>query len=602
MTLLIYIVAILFAASAIAITYGTETLKIWLQVSLGIYAVILCNVILRAIVMRLAEFIGFNDPRLEAYWPRLPWRPFQWMRKTILEKYERVFVMGKRSSGGFLPFLSTLLLRYRKGMLIYGRVLFLDFKWPQYAAEEISRHLTILGQTGGGKSNFLAKIIADTPNTASMFIIDPKGMFSATVLAAKKAAGMAVFVIDVLGIGVGNHSINPIRTIFELNELTGKDYTTIMVVGICLAIIPKQKFEKPFFHNKAVQIIAAMILHEISIDPDTNLVVICHRAFAGYVEQAGEVTKGQEMYLRAMAANPSYDGFISRIATEALSMDQRTYSNIMATATSPLLWLMHPQAKKFIVRHDVSLLDLKSNKRKVVIALACTPTAMRDEFAGYFRMMVFIVLKIMEFYKNPLDERTRIICEEMGTIGAINSLPEVWPLLRGYGGMGIGVVQELEGFKRYYPDHWRTILGNSDAVVCLQTEDPETLEHISKNYLGERTRTVKENGQKRSVTQRVMEPEQIKRYLSYQKGKGGRVIVGRAGKRPLKLYMPEYFRDCPVWSYEQDPEHSEPSGRAFGRSLVERFRVSSKAQSDKNYFTDDESKLLSIMQQRGVEK
>lgn len=597
MKLLVCIAAILFAVGAVAITFGVETLKIWFQISLGIYALILCNVVLRALVMAVAQFIGFNHPALEAYWPRLPWRPMQVVRKTILEKYERVFVMGKRSNGGFLPFLSTLLLRYRKGMLVYGRVMLLDFKWPQYAAEDISRHLSILGQTGGGKSNFLANLIAMTPNTASMFVIDPKSMFSNTVLAAKKAMGMAVFTVDVLGTGGAlTASINPIKTIFELNEVTGKDYTTIIVVGICLALIPKSKFEKPFFHNKAVEIVSAIILHEISINPDTDLVQICDRVFAGYAEHVETPTDAQEMHLRAMAANPSFDGFISRIATLALSMDQRTFSNIMATATAPLLWLMHPQTKKFIVRHDVSILDLKSNKRKVIIALACTPTAMRDEFAGYFRMMVFIVLKVMEFYKLELKERTRIIVEEMGTIGAINSLPEVWPLLRGYGGLGVGVVQELEGFKRYYPDHWRTILGNSDAVVCLQTEDPETLEHISKNYLGERTRTVKENGQKRSVTNRVMEPEALKRYLAYTKGKGGRVIVGRAGKRPLKLFMPEYFRDSPVFLYEQDVAHREPTGRAFGRSLVERFRAYWAAPITTQEFTDDDSKLLSVIE------
>lgn len=546
---------------AVSATLGIETSVFAYKVAGGVLAIIIANASLRFVVVKTALHFGIAHPLLESHWPRVPWRIFQRVHKAIIEKYEELFVMGKRSSSGFTPTLSTLLLKYSPDKIILGRARVWGWPWVQYVAEPISRHMMIFGQTGGGKSNYLASIIAFTPLTASIFLIDPKGFFSRTILAAKRAMGAAVYVIDVLGnTGIPSASINPIRTIFELNELTGKDYTTIMVVGICQALIPKEKFEKPFFHRKAIEIVAAMILHEITQDPDTDLVQICRRVFAGYADEAEELGDGEKMHLKAMAENPAFDGFISLIANRALSTDPKTLSNIMATATAPLMWLMHKQTKEFVIRHDVSLLSLKSNTRKVIISLACSPFELRTTFAGYFRMMIFIVLKIMELIPEKIEERTRIIFEEMGTIGAVEGLPEVWPLLRGYGGFGIGVVQEIEGLQRPYPDHWRTIMGNSDATVYFQTEDPQTLDHISKNVLGKKTLDYS--------TRAVLEPEQCKRFLSYTKGRGGNCIVARAGKRPLALKMVEYFRDCPVWLYEPDSEHDEPAGRAYGRSLL----------------------------------
>ena len=544
---------------------GIDTLFTYYKAISALIAIIAANAVLRFLFIKAAIRFGFVHPELEARWPRLPWRILQNVRKAIVEKYEELFVMGRRSSSGFTPTLSTLLLRYRADREILGRARVWGWPWIQYVCEPISRHMMVFGQTGGGKSNFIATLIAYTPLTASIFLIDPKGFFSRTVLAAKRRLGANVYVIDVLGnTGLPSASINPIRTIFELNELTGKDYTTIMVVGICQAIIPKEKFEKPFFYKKAVEIVAAIILHEISLNPDTDLVQITRRIFAGYAEHAEKVSDQQFMYFQAMAENPACDGFIATIAARALATDERTLSNIMATATAPLMWIMHQQSKEFLVRHDVSLLDLKSDTRKVIIALACSPFELRTTFAGYFRMMIFIVLKIMELVSGNLKERTRIIFEEMGAIGAVEGLPEVWPLLRGYGGYGIGVVQEIEGLRRPYPDHWRTIMGNSDATIFLQTEDPETLEHISKNILGKKT--------SKDKTRAVLEPEQCKRFLAYKKGRGGNCIVSRAGKRPLALRMVEYFRDCPVWLYEPDPEHEEPAPRAWFRAWLNERR------------------------------
>lgn len=605
MIFMLYLAAWIIAASTLIIFVGVDALLVWSRAMMTVVAAIVANALLRLLAVKLAQAFGFNHPFLERYWPRLPWRVLQRLRKAVIEKYEELFVMGKRSSSGFTPTLSTLLLRYRSSSVILGRARIWGFPWIQYVAEPISRHMMVFGQTGGGKSNYLASVIAYTPLSASMLVIDPKGFFSKTVLAAKKAAGASVYVVDVLGnSGIETASINPIRTIQELNDLTGKDFTTIMGVGICQAIIPKEKFEKPFFHRKAVEIVAGIILHEMTQDPDTDLVKICHRVFAGYADHTEDVTDGQVMYLREMAGNPAYDGFVARIAAMALSTDPKTFSNIMATATAPLMWLMHEQTKKFIVRHDVSLLDLKSDARKVIISLACSPFELRTTYAGYVRMMVYIVLKIMELVPGNLQERTRIIFEEMGTIGAIDGLPEVWPLLRGFGGFGIGVVQEIEGLRRHYPDHWRTIMGNSDATVFLQTEDPETLDHISENVLGRKTLKRKENGQKRSFVQPVLEPEQVKRFLAYAKGRGGNCIVARAGKRPLALKMVEYFRDCPVWLYEQDQEHREPDGRAWFREMLARVRSRSERPSlpPPQKFLTDQAKLDALLQSHRSER
>lgn len=584
--------------AAVNAALGIETSVLIYKIAGGVLAVIAANAALRFVVVKTASYFGLVHPLLESRWPRVPWRPFQHVHKRMSEWVNKNVSMGKKSTGGFLPLLSVLLMRYQSGQFAYGRARVFGVPWIQTVSENMERHFTVCGQTGSGKSNYTADLIANTPLDAPIFSIDPKKFFDRTVYEARRKRGGIVHTIAPLESCTA--SINPIQSIFELNRILDDDLTEILVIGICKAIIPKEAYEKPFFNNKAGQIIAATILHEISIDPNTNLVVIAERAFSGYSDEMDTISDGQKAYFVAMSQNPSFNGFIARIAASALSTDERTLSNIMATATAPLLWLLTSQAKRFMVHNDCFLTDLKHPTRKVTINLACPPHEMRTTFSGFFRMMVFLVTKFMELTPNHGGEKTRIIFEEMSTIGAIEGLPEVWPLLRGYQGLAVGVITEIESLRRNYPQHWQGILGNSSAIAWLQTNDNETLKYISEK-LGDRTIRYKENGQIRREDRPVLKPEDVGRFLAYEKGSGGNIIVTRAGRRPLALRLREYFRDSPIFLYEADHEHSEPWGRAFGRGLVERFRTDQASKKISQEFTDDDSKLLSVIEnQRGV--
>lgn len=577
-------------------TLGIEMAIFTGQIAGSVLAVILANASLRFVVVKTMGYFGLAHPAIESRWPRLPWRILQTLKKKGSEWFNKNITMGKKSSGGFLPVLSVLLMFNRPGHFAYGRARVFGLPWIQTVSEEMERHFTICGMTGSGKSNYTADLIANIPLEASIFSLDPKYFFDRTVYASRRLRGQTVHTVAPLLSSTA--SINPIQSVFELNRILGEDLTEILVIGICKAIIPKEAYEKPFFNNKAGQIVSAMILHEMSIDPDTDLTVIAERAFAGYSAETENLTDGQKAYLVAMADNPSFNGLISRIALAALSTDPKTLSNIMATATAPLLWLLTPQAKRFMVRNDCFLTDLKNPERSVTINLACPPHEMRSTFAGYFRMMVYLVTKFMELTPNHGGEKTRIIFEEMSTIGAIDGLPEIWPLLRGYEGLAVGVITEIQSLRRNYPDHWQGILGNSSAIAWLQANDNETLNYISEK-LGDRTIKYRENGQVRRNDRPVLKPEDVGRFLAYEKYKGGNVIVTRAGRRPLALRMREYFRDSPVFLYEADHEHSEPRGRAFGRSLVERFRAKRARLPEQESIQSDESKLLALMQGHG---
>jgi len=71
----------------------------------------------------------------------------------------------------------------------------------------------------------------------------------------------------------------------------------------------------------------------------------------------------------------------------------------------------------------------------------------------------------------------------------------------------------------------------------------------------------------------LMYAEQIRRFLDPARG---RVIVTRAGKRPLRLKIAKYFEELPVTAYDPDPQHRERLLRRFTRFLIGKLRKPNK--------------------------
>ncbi len=146
------------------------------------------------------------------------------------------------------------------------------------------------------------------------------------------------------------------------------------------------------------------------------------------------------------------------------------------------------------------------------------------------------------------------------------SLEIAAPVLRSYGVQLLLVSQDIGHVRAVYPNTWETFFSNADAVFWMACDHEETLAYLTK-VLGTMTHREQVKGA-RQPTERerpVMYAEQIKRFLDPARG---RVIVTRAGKRPLRLKIAKYYEELPVTAYDPDAAHREKWLRRITRFLV----------------------------------
>lgn len=156
--------------------------------------------------------------------------------------------------------------------------------------------------------------------------------------------------------------------------------------------------------------------------------------------------------------------------------------------------------------------------------------------------------------------------DEFPSQGHNKSLQTAAPVLRGYGVQLLLIAQDIGHVRAEYPDTWESFLGNADCVFWMGVNHDETVRYLEK-VLGTTTHREKVKGATKPIERErpVMYGDQIRRFLNPARN---RVIVTRAGKRPLRLKIARYFEELPVWAYDPDPDHREALLRRITRYLI----------------------------------
>lgn len=165
-----------------------------------------------------------------------------------------------------------------------------------------------------------------------------------------------------------------------------------------------------------------------------------------------------------------------------------------------------------------------------------------------------------------------IIVDEMPSQNYNAIFEIILAVLRSYGGIFLGISQNIELMKKIYPTSWATFSGEADAVFWMATNHDDTAAHLSQ-ILGKKSHVEKDNysGRKTYREVAVMDADQVKRFLSPD---SGNLIVTRAGMRALKLKNEPYFKALPVWKYAPDPDHKETFWRRITRRAFDRKQKS----------------------------
>ena len=236
---------------------------------------------IRTVVVFIARFLGVYHPGQYRCFPRLPWRIFYKIYLEIKRWYERVFLMGQHSTGGFAGLLEVFTLLYKPGQVLLGRAAGFGVGLLQPVGGSISRHLFMYAMTGAGKTTALITILSTWAN--SVICIDPKAQITNALFEHDWRQWV---VLDPYGISQATSAyFNAIDCIKEAMMRDGTQAAVLWAMRVAQALIVTPVGSKtPYFSDTARGFLVGLILHVMSAhsEDDHNLPYIRHLIVNGY--------------------------------------------------------------------------------------------------------------------------------------------------------------------------------------------------------------------------------------------------------------------------------------------------------------------------------
>lgn len=538
----------------------------------------------RITITTVLQKFGAHDPMWDRYWPRVPWRPV-WRGWTKFREWREENFQSGQATAGKAGGLTQLALPYQEGHSLIGRVR-LPFNLPYYAlvGEDSQRHKLYIASPASGKSLMLQTALATMPDRASAFVIDPKGDHTHDVLLPLAERGHKLAVLDPLRIlPFPSHSINLLAQIRLINQRVGQDMTTMLCNRLADVAFPSGQERDPFFTNAARELWSRAMCFVLVTMRRGTMMDVRRLLTVGFIEAAPEDPDlAIRMVWEAMLACPVYDGYVSSMGAEMLSHDERTRANILATVRTKTGFWDHHQVQAISRLNNVDLCNLKNPDSNQIISLVAPVGEMRTTLKPWFGQITSLALAIMELIPGDLKVKTQFVLEEVQALGGgtLQGVGESFPLLRGYGAAVTAVAQDIPGLRKAFPQDWQSMIGSSQHVVFMASNDPETIQFVSENAFGNRTVKKKKWGLPFLKTvavyqQPVITPDQTRRLLEARRGNA---IVMRNGKRSMIVKTALSYNTLPVWMLNPNRDHGETPARKWTRRMMARFQPEPAAQ------------------------
>lgn len=529
-------------------------------------------------VTTVLQKIGAHDPRWDRYWPRLPWRPAWRAARACGDWVEENFRHGEASAGkaGALTQLAT---QYKPGDSLIGRVR-LPLNLPYYGlvGEPSQRHTLYIASPASGKSLQLQLKLSTMPIDARALVVDPKGHHTNDVLIPLERHGHQLVALDPLALlRRPTQSINLIKQIDFINRRLGQDLTTMLCNRLAGVTFPDGEERNPFFTNAGRELWARLICFAKLYIPGCTMMHVRRLLNVGLIEAApDDPDLAMRMLWEAMLSCDAYGGYISSVGAQMLSMDDRTRENVLATVRSKTAIWDHQQIQSISVNNDVDLTDLKNPNSNVIVSLIAPVGEMRTTLKPWFGQIISLSLAIMELIPGDLRTKTQFVLEEIQALGGgtLQGVGESFPLLRGYGAAVTAVAQDIPGLRKAFPQDWQSMIGSSDHVIFMASNDPETIRFIAENAFGHRTvRRKKWRIPFLWTVERYERPvitaDQVRRLLDARRSNA---IVMRNGKRSMIVKTALSYKTLPVWMLDPSMDHGETPSRRWFRGVLASFR------------------------------
>jgi hypothetical protein len=517
----------------------------------------------RTISVFATRKLGLYHPNYYHRYPRLiPWRRPYRSYMAIKKWYERVFVIGKRSSGGFAGALSVLSMLHTPQKILLGGASAYEFGLLQPIGIKPKRHLFMLAMTGTGKTELLKCIISSYRGSA--FVIDPNYQVTDSLKVRDSREW-----VEFTPYREGSASFNPVGCVKEAIERDGPDAAVIWALRIAEAIIVTPSGSRsPFFFDVPRQFVAALILFVITSYPEEchnlpfvrDLIVKGIRVLNEDGSEETSSSEAKEWLLRAMMQCTAYEIIAGAASVMSVAAGE-TGGNLWSTLQEETKFLDIPQVRAYMLKTTLPLSEIKK-RNDVVFVFGAPLYSLKAELSRVSRLLTNMLAYTFEAVQEKSGET--LLCVDELPSQKYNPIFElILAAGRSTGLLLLGIAQNIAQLKKLDPHNYKTYIGEADAVWWMGGNHPENRELLS-GLLGKKTIIEKDRqtGRKmyREVT--VMEPEACARYLDPN---SNNMIVTLAGGRALKLKILYSFKSLPVFLLAPSNEHKEALLRRVSR-------------------------------------
>ena len=413
-----------------------------------------------------------------------------------------------------------------------------------------NRHvLTVAGSRGGkGVSLIVPNLLT---YEGSVLAMDPKGELSQITARARRAMGQKVVILEPFPDdgGASPGSFNPLKEI-DPNSKQAKDDAG----QIADALITANERD-PHWTDSARILVKALILFTLTLPEDQRHLITVWRLLNLTHPSVTSVARRSEKNARfalfkLLQGCAEFDGAVSGAGENFASMADKELASVFSSALTQLEFLSSDAMKDVLIRHDLSLSELKTGKTTLFLSL---PATRMGTHARWLRVIINLALIAFERTTVEMDIPLLMVLDEFPVLGHMKSVETAAGLMAGFGVKLWIVLQDLTQAKRLYKESWETFIGNAGIATFWANADTTTLAYVSEklgqtsvelthsNDLSPQQRQGGATGRRKEIrVQKLASTDELERMLDRDLG---RVLVLAAGQSPVIVERFVYYRD-----------------------------------------------------------
>jgi stage V sporulation protein K len=496
--------------------------------------------------------------------------------------WEILSKFGRQATGGWASLLEVMSCRFKDGDIFLGRPRFrIGGGMLRPIGIPTEKHMVTIAQSGAGKSTG-ALIPNLCIHRGSLLCVDPKGEL-ARITASRRGQGGN----GVSGLGQDVHVLDP----FHITGITSACYNAfdemaaigavdvdapVSYAGKIAEALVEISGRDPYWDTAARRVIAGLILYVFQGPKEhRNLVRVRRLLMEGDVEafnagvEAGDIDPRKNtpfdallIFMKNCPPGPYRDS-IAFTAGSLLQMGQNQLGSVLSVAQEHTAFLDIPEIKRVSMSSDFLLAELKERPVSVYLSV---PINMVSGVAGrWLRMFVLLLIDMMMRVQKAPKPPILLAIDEFPSLGKLEGIETVAPVMRSYGVRLWIVGQGIEQFRKVYPDSTDDFIGNAEAVQFMGVKDLKTVKMVVE-FLGRHVVRGREGeGQFRRTVEterNLLDANQVSQIL-YKERKNQ--IVWRGDRRPLILKLTPYFEYMPFWYYAPDGRYPEAWNRRLWR-------------------------------------